>query len=524
VPPPPPLLLTADVPMPFSGSASSFSSFGMAEAGATVQLYDNPTCTGTPEQSQWTSTPKDLAWGDFSWTTQLLERDASITYHATAKDAAGNTSACSATSVTVARTSGRGWGMESLVGESRRPVLALNDAGQVLAVWRTAGTAPYRVQATFSTPTGWTPATQLSGEGSSSEPAAALSANGYGFAAWQEWTGTHYQVRARVYVPGQDWQPLQTLSTPGADATQPTVAADADGNALALWLESAPSDDTTKVLWSARFTPAGGWERPQRLSTGTASLAQLALSASGHGWAFWPGSREGGGTATWSSHFTPGQGWSAPEALDIPVGSTTRPYLSFGVDGAGGVTVAWLAASNGSHVWARRFVPGQGWGSPSRLSSQEGAFLSVPRLAVNARGEALVAWRNESADVARQSLWAARFTPDTGWSGATLLQDGPGPFQGYSAVDPVFVGIDDTGAGLVTFIRPRGTRLYGNTNGTTTPLWVVRFEPASGWDAPRQVGNGTYYVSMVMNAKGEALVTWDASPLTSWLTASRWFR
>jgi hypothetical protein len=522
VPPPPPLLLTAEFPMPYSGSASTFGASGMAEAGASIRLYDNPTCTGTPAQSQWTSTPKNLPWGDFSWWTDLLQPDASVTFHATATDAAGNTSACSHTSVTVARTSGRGWRSPSQVGESTRPVLALNAKGQALAVW-SSPTSPSRVLATFSTPTGWTASTQLSGTGSASDPATALSSNGYAFAGWREWSGTNWQARARAYVPGQDWQPLQTLSTEGAMATPPTVAADAAGNALALWLESAPND-STKVLWSARFTPAGGWERPQRLSTGTASVVHLSMSASGHAWAFWPGSREGGGEATWSSHASPGQGWSTPEALEIPVWSSNQRYLALGTDDAGGVTVAWLAASNGSSVWARRFVPGQGWGLPSRLSSQEGVSLSVPRLAVNARGEALVAWRNVTSDVTRQSLWAARFTPDTGWSGATLLQDGPGPFEGYTTVDPVSVGIDDTGAGLVTFIRPKGTRLYGNTDGTTTPLWVVRFEPESGWGAPSQVGNGTYYVSMVMNAKGEALVTWDASPLTSWLTTSRWFR
>jgi hypothetical protein len=525
VPPPPPLLLTAGTPMPYSGPASYFSAFGMAEAGARIQLYDNPTCTGTPAMSTQASTPKSLSWGDFSWWSELPQPDASITYHATATDGVGNTSACSSTSVTVARTSGRGWRDEAQLSEARRPVLALNDAGQALAVWNTSTTSPIRVHATFSTPTGWTPSTQLSGEGSTtSEPAAALSHNGYAFATWVESTGTYWQTRARVLVPGQDWQPAQTLSNAGVSATLPTVAADAAGNALALWLEYAPSDSSTRVLWTARFTPAGGWERSQRLSVGTASIPHLAMSASGHAWAFWSGSREGGTEATWNSRYTPGRGWSTPEVMEIPVWSYSQRYLGLGVDDAGGVTVTWLTGGSGATVWARRFVPGQGWGLPSRLSSQEGALLSVPKLAVNARGEALVVWRNEASDVKQQSLWTARFTPETGWSGATLLQDGPGPFQTIGGPEQLWVGLDETGAGLVTFVRPRGTLLYGNTDGTATALWSTRFEPSSGWGVPRQVGMGTYYVSMKMNAKGEALVTWEAAPLSDRRTTSRWFR
>lgn len=523
VAPPPPQMLTASSPMPYTGSANWFSLYGMAEAGATIQLYDNPTCAGTPLGTTPTSTPKNLAVGDFSGWVELLQRDTSVELYATARDAAGNTSACSSTSVKVARTSSRGWGEAALVGSAIRPVLGLNTAGQALAVWRSRTTDAH-ILASFSTPTGWTQPTQLSGDGASPGVDAALSDNGHAFAVWNEWAGSELKLWARAYVPGQDWQPAQTLSSSGFRAAEPTVAADAAGNALALWLEYVAADSTTMFLWAARFTPQGGWERAQRLSTGTATPPRLTMSASGHAWAFWGGSREGGGTATWSSHYTPGQGWSAPETLEIPVWRDSERYVAAGADEAGGVMVAWTVPSNGFEVWARRFVPGEGWGTPRKVSSQAGAYLSLPRLAVNARGEALVAWVNEAQAVTQQSLWAARFTPDTGWSDATRLQDGPGPFtNSYSVPEQLWVGLDGTGAGQVFFVRPLGTRLYGNTWYPRDTFWSTRFEPATGWEVPQLVGDGTHYVSMVMNPKGETLVTWDATGSQP-LTSSRWYR
>jgi len=146
-------------------------------------------------------------------------------------------------------------------------------------------------------------------------------------------------------------------------------------------------------------------------------------------------------------------------------------------------------------------------------------------MAVNARGEALVAWlENPSSDSRLHKVWGARFSPETGWSTPSVLQDGPGPFlDPYSSYNEFLrVAIDAKGAGLVTFLQPLGLQ-------STFSLWGVRFEPATGWAPPQWLAGDVVstYLGLEMNAKGETVVIWNqptSGPNSAREMSWRWFK
>src|SRR5438067_1054210 len=117
-----------------------------------------------------------------------------------------------------------------------------------LAVCLSAGLAAPALAAGAAT---WLPAGQLSNAGQNvGVVAVAADAQGTVIAAWSRSDGTNMRVEATVRPPGGPFGPLQFLSAPGADATMPAAAFDAQGNAIVAWSRNG--------IIQAASRPAGG--------------------------------------------------------------------------------------------------------------------------------------------------------------------------------------------------------------------------------------------------------------------------
>src|SRR5438309_8882326 len=98
-------------------------------------------------------------------------------------------------------------------------------------------------------------------------PQVALDPAGNAIAVWSR-TGTTsphpHVVQAAVRPVGGGWQPAQDLSVPGPDAGQdadsPQIALDAAGNAIAVWYGGG-------VIQAAVRPADGVWQAPEDLST-----------------------------------------------------------------------------------------------------------------------------------------------------------------------------------------------------------------------------------------------------------------
>ncbi|MBL0389653.1 hypothetical protein JJ685_00715 [Ramlibacter monticola] len=142
-----------------------------------------------------------------------------------------------------------------------QPRLARSGVDTALAVWTQDG---HVVAATYTPPAGWGPATPLEQiYGEASEPQLASNGQGVAMAVWRHTVGSIQSLRFSRYEAATGWSPPDVL--PGAlprppaagheDAVQ--LSMDAAGEVSARW---ASGFDAREVQ-TARFVPGQGWSR-----------------------------------------------------------------------------------------------------------------------------------------------------------------------------------------------------------------------------------------------------------------------
>jgi hypothetical protein len=190
--------------------------------------------------------------------------------------------------------------------------------------------------------------------------------------------------------------------------------------------------------------------------------------------------------------------------------------------------MAWYGYAPGTftgQVWARHFEPGKGWGEPRQLTSGEAG--GIPRLAVNARGDAVAAWSHAAnSSGLRDEVWAVTFSPDSGWSVPTRMQASRGYIDSMGPTP----GIDGSGAAVVGWVQTYGAMA---TESSASPpnrsVLMARFEPGGGWSPAQPVAEGLsfgYGFSLAMAERGDALLLWSRTPVKDAprVIGSRWFR
>ena len=99
-----------------------------------------------------------------------------------------------------------------------------------------------------------------------------------------------------------------------------------------------------------------------------------------------------------------GVGWgTAGHFVDSKLGDTIGPGLA--MDGAGNATVVWYrwTVQNRVDVMVNRYQAGSGWGTAhvfSPVGTENSLAREQPRVASNARGQALVVWGADTGAVA----------------------------------------------------------------------------------------------------------------------------
>jgi hypothetical protein len=219
------------------------------------------------------------------------------------------------------------------------------------------------------------------------------------------------EIWTNRYIVGSGWGTATMLSENAAAAQ---IAMDATGNAIAVWAQ-----DGYRNLWSNRYSRAGGWGTAIRISSENATAANphptVAIDATGNAIAIWTS-----GSHVWSNRYSLDSGWSTPTPVeDVPAGGASSPQITLDANGNG--FALWIQSDGtGDSVWARRYVAGTGWQPSASLETDSAGDASAPRIAVDVNGNALALWAQNDR-VGRTHVWAKRYSTGSGWGEFMLV-------------------------------------------------------------------------------------------------------
>jgi hypothetical protein len=237
-------------------------------------------------------------------------------------------------------------------------------------------------------------------------PELAADPNGNVMAVWRE----NSSAFARRYSAATGaWGKIMPLDD--RSAVSPVLALDPGGNATVVWTRDWPR----LSLWAKRHDAAAGtWSPVQSVGVKADRGHDVAVDDRGNATAVWMGS-DGRRTKLWANRYGVAAGsWGGATAVDI--GATTGAIQGVAADGMGNVTAIWgvagVAGKSGEHIWASRYdATTKAW-TTTELTDGE----SVWGVVADATGNVVVVSEQ------RRSIWARRFSATAGvWQAATQI-------------------------------------------------------------------------------------------------------
>lgn len=307
--------------------------------------------------------------------------------------------------------------------DSRVPRVAMNDAGNAVAVWLQNDDQYDRVWASHYDPdTGWDAPVQLdvTNTGDAQPPRIAMNPGGEAVAVWRQFEAGASQAWLSRYVVGTGWgvaEPVQDSGQPVATLdVDPEVGLDAEGTAVVL-----VHDEMFNVL-AVPHRVESGWGVPDLLIRGPADGFAMAMAHTGHGLAMWQFPQPSR-IHVW--HFDPG-GASRLHVL-MEREESEFGQLQFGdvaVNPAGdGVAVWYQYSPPPAQLWISTYSAAtDDWSEPQGLLAECDPAALGAQVGIDPRGHAHVMWYVGEVS-ARVGLMTSRRVAPGGF-GAPLLHPG----------------------------------------------------------------------------------------------------
>ncbi|VAW61951.1 hypothetical protein MNBD_GAMMA09-178 [hydrothermal vent metagenome] len=403
---------------------------------------------------RWSFTTADGAWNN----AELIEDDAGGAYFPQiAVDSSGKALAVwqqydgSDYSIWANRFDGTNWDsaerIETGTGHAYSPQIAVDSSGKALAVWRQSDGIRSSIWANRFDGTNWGSAELIeTGTRDAYDPQIAVDSSGKALVVWRQYDGIRYNIWASRF-DGTSWGSAELIEDDAGPAYNPQIAVDSSGRALAVWQQL---DYLGFIhIWANNFDGTN-WDSAISIERKSAKATnpQIAIDSNGKALAVWQqvdvdgGVREG----IWTNDFD-GARWGRPKLIETNTGNANNPKIIFNSSGKAFVVWAQIDGDDRSGIWVNRF-DGANWGSAERIETGTGYAVS-PQIAVDSSGKALAVW--EQRDGSRHNIWANRFD-GTNWGSAKRIETG----TGY-AVSPQ-IAVDSSGKALAVWEQRDGSR------------------------------------------------------------------
>jgi hypothetical protein len=360
--------------------------------------------------------------------------------------------------------------------------VGVDDNGNAVIAWARYDGGANRIQAVRWATGGSIGSVQtLSASGSNAlEPAVAVDPDGNAVVVWSRSDGANLRIQAIRRAAGGNLSSVKNLSTSGRDAHAARVGIDAQGNAIVAWLRSDGSNERVQVRRRSR---GGTLSAVQTLSAAgqSAVTPSLAVDASGRAVVVWA-RPDGANYRIQIRRRAAGGSLSSVKTVSDPGEHAVDPKV--GLDAKGNATAVWSRSEGASaRVQVVRRSAGGSLSAVETLSAA-GQNAATPAVAVQAKGNAIVAWsRSDGSDVRIQGTFVlnVQALSAAGW------------IQG-----PAEVALDPKGNALASwFLTPYLDARRRSASGDLSP--VQHMTPGNVPAQNQQVA---------MDAKGNALIVW----------------
>jgi hypothetical protein len=350
------------------------------------------------------------------------------------------------------------------LGPDEPPRVAIRAGGEALAVWRRneyllgpshGPSATY--ESLFDPRRGWSAVRPFE------EGAGALEMQPVGggrTVLWWRYPSVDHQLQATRFLSEGRWAPAQAVDLGEIAEPSLSIAGDAEGNAVAVWLRNAPGQGAslTHTVWSARFDVRTGWDSPRALdATGRrrASGPLVALDRAGNGYVAWA---DGPGEIR-VVRSTTASGASAPVLVDFGSAPTSADLSleRVTVDARGGAHLFWTTYGTPT-LWTARFANGRQAGPPQALGE-----TSTVEAATAPEGATVAVWSQYDVTINAFVTYTRRYVVGRGWGEAQVLPTSAGGSLLHWP-DPK-VAVDDQGHAFVLWVE---------SDGESDALWVRR--------------------------------------------------
>ncbi len=391
--------------------------------------------------------------------------------------------------------------------------------------------------ATFTTRDGsWNgPAFLLDGAsgGGSNFPEVAVNPNGDAIVVFQKLDGDVSNIYANHYSVNDGWSAPVRLDVGNDTSTFPQVAIDANGNAVAVWLQS-PSLGLRDV-YASRYTTTSGWGIAETIEDDVEfvpdSPPSIAMDPSGNAFVVWSqdvfssvavklnsytAATEKWDTAanissinpskpiqnlnpkvTFGSNVTRVISWTEKDGNLVARVTITTPsnftqffnpkintniggnidYHQAIVDSNGNATIVWQQPdAMGKNIYASHFAAGSGsWSAATLLNTTDTTTSVEPSLAVDPSGNVIAVWMQFNGT--GYNVWANRFSNfNKIWGTAERIEEGAMSVSVQGGGN-----LKIAAAGVNTF-----SAIWSQYNGGGSDVWTNRFTP-NGWGTAEMI-------------------------------------
>ncbi len=302
-------------------------------------------------------------------------------------------------------------------GEAEAPQVGFDGAGNGIAVWTFVTRDPITGNPTteiwsnrYTRASGWASPLRLAQvvDGGVEDLRLGVLASGEAVAAWAQSIGWNSDLYSTSYTPGAGWSPPALMEQQAAEAQSLRLAFTPSGAGFAVWLQKTGPSGTEDV-WASRYAAGSGWSTPALIELRDDGAGDPSIAASADGTAIAVWGQSDGDSALRMNRYVPGTGWTGDSTITA-VTDYPDDEIVVAMDDAGRAVVAYTKDGFSGGVHGLRYANGA-WSAPEPLRASPIFYPARLTVAMRGAGEALVMWA-EGEGLA--DMWAKPFGVLTG--------------------------------------------------------------------------------------------------------------